>query len=567
MLGEVRAWWLWLGGVSATIVLPHCGGESQEAKKVTPAAGSGGIAGSGATPSSGRGGAGNGAGGDDQGGGGGDGGKGGSGSGGKGGAAGAGPRGGAAGTGASGNAGAGDAGEAGGSSTEPGVAITKVAAYQGVEVTLMTGGTTPARNASIVQNRDTLVRFFLTPDPGWNAGDVVAALTLDDGTTTTTEQISFTLSAPSTPDVLASTVNFDLDGTRVTAATTLSLTLSEGGRTLSRWPAAEPHALAAEDAHGPFLVTMVPLVVGGFSPDLTPNTLRSYRRVMTGMFPAPDVLFTVRDPVVLPFPVLADGTGWDEALDQLYAVRAADDPAPNAYYYGVLSPGDSLDDYCGGDCIVGLSVIAGPYEEMYRGSIGTGFFDAPRDTYAPETMAHELGHALGRDHSACGTGGDGDAQYPYAGGTIGSWGFDGRLLRDPARDTDVMGYCVPVWISDYTFDHLFTRIVHVNGTTPRRVSSADGARTPAGSSVRTLTLRPDGTLRWGSEKTPRGGTSGTPTPVELLSADGAVLGVVTAPVARFDHLPGGFITVPTSALATPGLASVRIGGRSIAKPR
>jgi len=130
----------------------------------------------------------------------------------------------------------------------------------------------------------------------------------------------------------------------------------------------------------------------------------------------------------------------------------------------------------------------------------------------------------------------------------------------------VMGYCVPVWISDYTFDHLFTRIAYVNGQAPRQFSPGDSARS-SGTRVRTLTLRPDGSLRWGSEKTPRGGTSGTPTPVELLAADGTVLAVVTAPVARFDHLPGGFISVPADALATPGLATVRVGGRSIARPR
>jgi len=567
MLGEVRARWLWLGGTCAAVVLPHCGGESQSAKTVPPAAGRGGSAGTGAAPNSGSGGGGESPNGGGEAGGGGVGGKGGSGGkAGKGGTGGEGPRGGTAGGGTGGDAGAADAGEGAAGSTEPGVAIAKVAAYQGVEVTLMTGGSAPVPNASIVQSRDTLVRVFLTPDPGWTGGDVITELTVDDGTTTTTEEVTLTLSAASTPEGLATTANFELDGTRITAATTLSFAVSASGRALTRWPVGNAHALAAEDPRGEFEVVMVPLIASGYAPDLSPDTLRLYRTLMQGMYPVPNVTLTVREEVVLPFPVLPDGTGWDEALDQLYTVRAADDPAPNVYYYGVLAPADSMDDFCVDGCIVGLSVVAGPNEEEYRGSIGTGFFDNRTDTFSPETMAHELGHALGRDHSSCGTGGDNDPRYPYAGGMIGTWGFDGRNLRDPALDTDVMGYCVPVWISDYTFDHLFTRIAYVNGQAPRRIPSTESARSP-GARVRTLTLRPDGTLGWGSEKSPRGGTGGTPTPVELLAADGSVLAVVNAPLARFDHLPGGFISVPTSALATPGLATLRVDGRSIARPR
>jgi hypothetical protein len=48
-----------------------------------------------------------------------------------------------------------------------------------------------------------------------------------------------------------------------------------------------------------------------------------------------------------------------------------------------------------------------------------------------------------------------------------------------------------------------------------------------------------------------------------LDAGGRVLSVVRAPFARLDHLPGGFVTLPASATATRGLASVRAFGRTL----
>jgi hypothetical protein len=459
-----------------------------------------------------------------------------------------------------------DGGDGAGGSPAAGVTISRIAAYQGVEVTLFRNGAVPPPNAPLVIGKELLFRVFLAPEPEWEPGEVTLELTVNDGTTTTTETIQRSLDAASVTEDLATTANFQIPATRVTAQSSVSVLVKRGERELSRWPAA-PGPLATSDARGPFLVTLVPLVTGGFGPNLEADTVRLYKSLMARMFPAPDVVLTVREPVTLPFSVRADGTGWDEALDQLYAVRAADDPVENAYYYGVLAPGTSMEDYCPSDCTVGLSVIASANEEMYRGSIGTGFFENRGDTFSPETMAHELGHALGQDHSPCGTGGDGDPRYPYRDGMIGSWGHDGFGLRDPSVDADVMGYCVPVWISDYTFSHLFTRIAYVNGRAARTIPGGGSARAPLGPKLRTLMIAPNGSLRWGREKTPRGVVSGgTLADVELLDDKGALLSIVRAPLARFDHLPGGFVEIPASALAAPGVKSVRVGGRTLPRP-
>ncbi len=455
------------------------------------------------------------------------------------------------------------AGEAGqGGAGDEGVALTKLAVYQAVEVPLMSGGRIPARNAALVAGRRALVRAWLTPSMTAAPRALRGTLTLENSLGESTFDADLTLAVPSTDAELGSTLDFEIPAALVSEDAALAVTVfdAEDDVELARWPVSGKQALAAEDSHGPFVLSLVPLVVAGHVPDLSIPVRKRYERLMRAMYPVPDLVVTVHGAVTLSFDVLADGTGWDEALDELYAVRAADDPAPNAYYYGVLTPRATSDEYCPRNCTVGLSVVAGANEELYRGSIGTGYFDRPSDTFSPETMAHELGHALGRDHSPCGTT-DSDPRFPYGDGFIGSWGYDGSRLRNPAVDTDVMGYCVPVWISDYTYDRLFTRIAYVNGLAPRESGNAlpGGAKT----SFRTLVVRPDGTLRWGRKKVTRGEPPATKRRVELLDANGRVLATIEAPFARFDHLPGGFLTLPSGVVDAPGVASLRVGAQTL----
>ena len=68
------------------------------------------------------------------------------------------------------------------------------------------------------------------------------------------------------------------------------------------------------------------------------------------------------------------------------------------------------------------------------------------------TIAHELGHNLNLAHApGCGAGGP-DPDYPYEDGAIGAWGYDfvNESLVSPAT-SDLMTYCDPQWISDYSF--------------------------------------------------------------------------------------------------------------------
>ena len=90
------------------------------------------------------------------------------------------------------------------------------------------------------------------------------------------------------------------------------------------------------------------------------------------------------------------------------------------------------------------------------GAAGVAFI-ATRVSFSipfPTTIAHELGHNMSLYHAPCGGAGGPDLSYPYPDGSIGTWGYDfrdGGSLVHPRAGRDLMTYCSPRWISDYSF--------------------------------------------------------------------------------------------------------------------
>ena len=80
------------------------------------------------------------------------------------------------------------------------------------------------------------------------------------------------------------------------------------------------------------------------------------------------------------------------------------------------------------------------------------------------TVAHELGHNMSLRHAPCGGAGGPDAAFPTRDGTIGAWGFNSSdsSLVDPEAP-DLMSYCEPQWISDFSFSKAFDHRLREEG--------------------------------------------------------------------------------------------------------
>jgi hypothetical protein len=174
-------------------------------------------------------------------------------------------------------------------------------------------------------------------------------------------------------------------------------------------------------------LTVVPVVHQG-----TTASVPNYQPTVFAIWPVQRIQATQRTPYTFSGQLGAnDGNAWQQLLTELSQLRTADGSA--RYYYGFVRV-----NY--GSGIAGIGYIGRP--------VAVGRDDAP----GVETMAHELGHNFGREHAPCGGPAGADPAFPYAGGRVGGLGFDlAASTLKAATLFDLMSYCNPVWISDYTY--------------------------------------------------------------------------------------------------------------------
>lgn len=426
------------------------------------------------------------------------------------------------------------------------LSITETAMFQVVKVPLSKDGAkVDDRLAPVVAGRDGLLRVYYRPDAGWKRHGVVGELTITSPgmpTPLVLKTVQDVTGSYSRDSDLKTTFNFEVpaDAVRVDSRYSVVLRLADKSVEYARHPSeGAPELLDAASSGEQLKVKIVPVRYDadgtGRVPDVTPDAVEAYRAAMFAMYPTKKVEITVRDtPFVWSTPITADGTGWSELLQDIVQLRSTDRVPEDVYYYGLFAPAASIWKYCGKTvCIVGLSNLTGPSDVVTRVSIGVGY----GDDQSAETMVHEIGHAHGRQHSPCGDVLFPDKKYPYPGGIIGSVGYDvGPKALVDSESYDVMSYCDPKWISDYTYGKIFQRMQLVNSA--KAIYSPGGPQT-----FRFVGVSKDGKLTWGKTITVSSPLFAEPHAVTFEGPDGKST-TVTGHYFPYEDLAGGYILVP-----------------------
>jgi hypothetical protein len=431
-----------------------------------------------------------------------------------------------------------------------GLSITAIDLYQGVKRPLMAGGAPVTGGAtSIVAGREALIRVFVSTSPDYDGLPVTGRLYIGEDKTPI-EETKVLVLAPDEAD-LNTTMNFTVPGEKIVPGMTYRVELkqqkgapeSKGGW---RYPEKDDEALEVVSDGATMKVVLVPIQYGADGsnrlPDTTPEQIQLFKDAFYGFYPIPSIDVQVRsEPMVWDQAVGANGLGWGELLDAVTGLRSDDKPADDVYYFGIFNPADSEGAFCQVGCVAGLAGLAGPSDEYLRAAIGLGF----SGLIATETAVHEIGHTFGREHSPCG-GADGpDPNYPYPEGNTGVWGYDlvSKKLLKPEMG-DIMSYCSPSWISDYTFMKLFERFKIVNKAAKVQYPAEVLDRTYA-----RVRIHPDGELVWRDPvKLHRPPVGHETKSVTVLTPTGPEL--VTGQYYPNDHIKGGVLLLPLPAAQT-----------------
>lgn len=337
----------------------------------------------------------------------------------------------------------------------------------------------PNGSIPLVAGRDAWLRVFATANQTNSAAPSVRARFYQGGSLVRTDTIP--TAQPSTPlavqeGSLASSWNLLVPGSLIQPGLSVLVDVdpaddvAEADPNDNTWPSnGQPLAMDVR-VMLPLNITFVKVFQNdGSSGNITSGNAAQFVADIQRMWPVGAISTAIGPSYSFTDSVLQfnDANGsWGKLLSELQAYRAG--LTNPAYVYGVVHT-----NYSSG--IAGLGYVATP-ASSFKTAVGWDYLPSGTGVFA-----HEIGHNFGRLHAPCGGVANPDPSFPYAGGDIGMYGMDvaAGILKSPSTQKDLMGYCSPVWVSDYNYMAVMNY----------RLASALGAP-PAGPAV-------DGVLVWG----------------------------------------------------------------------
>lgn len=323
-----------------------------------------------------------------------------------------------------------------------GPSITDVSLFQAVEVPLWASGALVAssdRTAPVVAARDAVVRARVDVPADFAGGDLTLEITVATDATQ-----SFQASAPAGEDLVVS-----IPASALPAGASWSARLLEGGTEHDRVGATPLDAVET----GPLKIKLIPFEVNGFVPDTSAAVVEGYRAALWATYPVTEVSISVGD--VVPWAGEADlgDINVEVGVLQERAMFAGTE-GWDVYYYGMVTGVATRDEFEG---ITGTSEGGASGETPVRAYFAAGAAFA--DDLSEDTLIHEIGHTHRLMHTPCDGEDDPDPDYPYEGGVIGVEGYDLRTGTFVSADSmDLMTYCYPRWVSDYSYAKLAAHV-------------------------------------------------------------------------------------------------------------